>query len=111
MYSWRSTASGAVRGLYWGPVLFNIFINDIDEEDKFTLSRFADATHKLSGRGDAPEGQDGIQRDLHKFEKWIPGKPMKLNEAKCKVLHLSHVSLQFLCRLGMNRSRAALLRT
>uniref|UniRef100_A0A6G1RTE1 Reverse transcriptase domain-containing protein n=1 Tax=Hypotaenidia okinawae TaxID=2861861 RepID=A0A6G1RTE1_9GRUI len=50
--SQRVTVSGSVSskewGLCWDPVLFNIFIDDIDSGIEHTFSRFADET-KLSG--------------------------------------------------------------
>ncbi|PKU39792.1 pol- hypothetical protein [Limosa lapponica baueri] len=43
---------------------------------------------KLSGAVDMPEGQDAIQRDLDKLEKWAHVDFIMLSKAKCNALHL-----------------------
>ena len=94
----RSVTSGISQGSVLGPVLFNIFVSNMDSGIECTLSKFANCQAVWCGRHAGGKG-DAIQRDLDRLERWACANLMKFNKAKCKVLHMGRGNLKRKYRL------------
>jgi len=87
------------QGSVLGPLLFNIFVSNEESGVEYTLSKLVNDT-KLYGAVDMLKGQDGIQRDPDRLERWAHANLMKFKKATCKVLYMGRDNLKHKYRLG-----------
>ncbi|WP_133434224.1 RNA-directed DNA polymerase, partial [Aeromicrobium phragmitis] len=87
--NWKSVLSGVPQGSVLGPLLFLVYINDLDDDITSKVLKFADDTkvfRKVKHDGDKQRLQD----DLDKLIKWSEKWQMLFNFGKCKCLHTGH---------------------
>ena len=81
--------SGVPQGSVLGPLLFLIYINDIDDSVSTNLLKFADDTKVFHAVPNSKE-IDRLQMDLGNLCKWSHDWLMLFNIDKCKVMHIGH---------------------
>ena len=84
--SWKPVLSGVPQGSVLGPILFLVYINDLEEGVTGNILKFADDTklfRKTKEIGDKQKLQDDIDKLVRWSEKW----QMLFNFGKCKCLH------------------------
>ncbi len=82
---WALVTSGVPQGSILGPVLFIIYMNDVDVGLNNRISKFADDT-KISNSVLTDEDRQSLREDLHKISAWSDRWEMPFNIDKCQVL-------------------------
>ncbi len=86
---WIDVTSGVPQGSVLGPVLFLVYINDIDDGITSIISKFADDT-KIANSVVSYEQVIEMQKNLDKLSEWGKKWLMSFNADKCKVLHIGY---------------------
>ena len=98
---WSHVKSGVPQGSVLGPILFTIYINDIDCNITSNLLKFADDT-KLYRKITSIDDAHAIQNDLRTMCKWSVDWQMLFNVEKCKTLHIGTHNLHYDYFIGDN---------
>ncbi len=85
--NWGPVASGVPQGTVLGPVLFLIYINDIDLGLNNFISKFADDT-KIGNPVISDCDRQSLQEDLRKISAWSDRWEMPFNVNKCHILQV-----------------------
>ena len=86
---WNDVLSGVSQGSVMGPVLFVIYINDIDSYVSFKILKFADDTNIVDVVS-SPEGIKQLRQDLVDLYRWSNEWLMLFNTDKCKIMNLGN---------------------
>jgi len=92
------------KGSVLGPILFLIYINDIDVSVACKVLKFADDT-KIYKVVNSQEDIESFRNDLKNLVKWSVDWQMLFNTDKCKIIHISHSAnyiFPTLCTLNMH---------
>ena len=97
--NWKSVLSGVPQGSVLGPILFLIYINDLDDSITSNVLKFADDT-KLFRKVNTDGDKQHLQNDLDRLVKWSEKWQMLFNFGKCKCLHTGHGNSNVNYKLG-----------
>jgi hypothetical protein len=98
---WAAVLSGVPQGSVLGPILFLVYINDIDGAAVLieALRKFADDT-KLGNGAETEESRRRLQETLDRLVEWAQVWGMEFNIKKCKVMHFGRTNPKQVYNMG-----------
>ena len=85
--SWKDIFSGVPQGSEIGPLLFDIFINDLIKIFINKTKLYADDTKLLSKVEDIINNENSLQKDLNEASEWSRKWLLGFNSSKCVIMH------------------------
>ena len=85
--------SGVPQGSVVGPLIFPIYINDLDNGIVSKIFNFADDTKLFHSSRHPDEGLE-LQEDLNRLVDFANTWQMNFNVDKCAIMHIGHSSIQ-----------------
>lgn len=87
--NWQPITSAIPERPVLSPMLFNIFVSDLDGGIKHTFMKCADDI-KLSGEVDTSEGRATLHEVFNWLKEWANTSPVMFKKDKYRVLHLEN---------------------
>ena len=97
-----TVTSGVPQGSILGPLLFLIYINDLNTDIQSKVLKFADDT-KLCHRANGYEDNRVLQRDLDISTNWARRWQMEFNVKKFKIMHIGPKNQQAVYTMGNHK--------
>ena len=85
--TWQNVESGVPQGSVLGPLLFLIYVNDLEIGINTKIWKFADDV-KIVKSIESVDDNFKIQKSLDKLSVWATNWDMNFNIAKCKSMHI-----------------------
>ena len=89
--AWTAVHSGVPQGSVLGPLLFLVYINDLEDGVASNILKFADDTN-IFRRVQTRQECRTLQDDLNRLDQWSAKWQMLFNQSKCKCLHIGRAN-------------------
>ena len=88
--SWKDICIGVPQGSILGPLLFNIYINDLmfDFGDRTSVCNYADDNTIFASAKSLTEIKDRLEMSLLSVSTWFANNGLQLNAKKCQLIVL-----------------------